>query len=105
MRIVLDECVPSKLARYFVGHEVTTVANLGWTGVRNGQLLAKVEVSGYDLLVTVDKNLRHQQKIEGRTIAVLVLDAFRNTVAELVPHVERALPNLSSMVAGQVYIY
>jgi hypothetical protein len=56
MRIVLDECVPSKLSRSFVGHEVTTVPQRGWAGSVNGELLARLEEANVDIFVTVDKN-------------------------------------------------
>lgn len=104
MRIVLDECRPAKLARTFSGHEVTTVSALGWSGIRNGELLTKLEQEGYELLVTVDKNLRYQQKIEGRSLAVLVLDSQRNTLTALIPHVQRVLAELATMSPGNVYI-
>lgn len=104
MRIILDECIPTKLAASFVGHTVTTVAALGWNGIRNGELLSRLEQESFDILVTVDKNLRHQQKIEGRGFAVLVFDSPRNTLASLIPRVDLMLQELPSLLPGKVYI-
>ena len=60
MRVLLDECVPRALRNDLPGHEVKTVAELGWAGVRNGELLRRA-AAAFDVLITVDRNLEYQQ--------------------------------------------
>jgi alkanesulfonate monooxygenase SsuD/methylene tetrahydromethanopterin reductase-like flavin-dependent oxidoreductase (luciferase family) len=73
MRVLLDECVPVQVARALAGHEVTTVQRMGWRGRENGDVLAAAEQAGFDLFVIADKNLRYQQSLAGRRIAILEL--------------------------------
>ena len=71
MRLLLDECVPARLRKALPGHEVSTVGLEGWSGVKNGKLLA-LAAAGFDAFVTVDKNLPYQQNTGTLPIAVLV---------------------------------
>src|SRR5713226_2762093 len=68
MRVLLDECVPRALRKELPGHEVKTVAEAGWAGVRNGELL-QLAAKQFDLLLTVDRNLEYQQNFAGLTLA------------------------------------
>lgn len=72
MRIVFDQGTPAPLRTYLIGHNVETAFELGWSNLRNGELLAKAENS-FDLLVTTDQQLRHQQNLTGRKLGILVL--------------------------------
>lgn len=74
MRLLLDECVPARLRRALPEHQVSTVVAEGWSGFKNGQLLA-LAGQAFDALVTVDKNLPYQQNQGTLPVAVLVLDA------------------------------
>jgi hypothetical protein len=56
MRVLFDECVPTVLRNLFIGHEVITVTEQGWSGTKNGKLL-KLASEGFDVFITVDKNL------------------------------------------------
>jgi len=73
MKILLDHCVPAPLAKMLVGHQTQTAFDLGWAELRNGELIAAAEQSGFDLLITSDKNWRHQQNLRSRKLAILVL--------------------------------
>ena len=68
MRILLDECLPKKLAAMLVGHEARTVAQNGWSGLMNGELL-KIAQEQFDIFLTVDKNLPKQQSLEKYSIS------------------------------------
>lgn len=77
MRIVLDENLPRSLVRAFdSSHQVTTVQKLGLAGTANGALLVQLE-SGHDVFVTSDKNLRYQQNLTGRKLAIVELPTNR----------------------------
>ena len=73
MRILLDVCTPRQIKRALTEHEVTTASAMGWGGLENGDLLRAAESSGFDLLIICDKNLRYQQNLAGRRLAILEL--------------------------------
>lgn len=72
MRVLFDQGVPAPLRDHLRGHEVQTAFELGWSTLRNGELLASAEPQ-FDVLVTTDRNLRQQQNLAGRRVAILVL--------------------------------
>lgn len=84
MRVLLDECFPRALRAELPGHEVKTVAEAGWAGVKNGALLG-LAATRFDVLLTVDRNLEYQQNFSGLTIAVVVVDAPSNDIEVLRP--------------------
>jgi len=73
MRILFDHGAPSGIARSLAGHDVTEAIELGWDRISNGELLTTVEAAGFELLLTTDKNIRYQQNLKGRNIAIVVL--------------------------------
>src|SRR5580658_8072121 len=73
MRIILDESVPQKLRLLIEGHTVVTVAFQGWSGFKNGALLAEAEEAGFELFITADQEISYQQNLSGRKMACLVL--------------------------------
>ena len=77
MRILLDECLPKKLKRELIGHNVFTVQEKGWSGVKNGELLYSAEKE-FDVWVTADQNIEFQHNLSRFNIAVAVLVAPRN---------------------------
>ena len=83
MRLLLDENLPKRLKSDFVDHEIYTVRDKGWNGIKNGQLLQVMVENSFHALLTFDKNLQHQQNFQKYTIAVFVLSAFSNTYLEL----------------------
>ncbi|HYV25875.1 MAG TPA: DUF5615 family PIN-like protein [Pyrinomonadaceae bacterium] len=99
MKLLLDECVTRFLKRDFVGHEVSTVEDAGLKGLENGDLL-KAAAGIFDVLVTVDRNIPHQQNLSGLGIAVLILSTKRNNYARLKPLVPDALKALQTIKPG-----
>jgi hypothetical protein len=73
MKVLLDECVPAPLARSLDGHDCVTVQLAGWVGIKNGDLLLCAERAKFDVFITADKNLRYQQKLTDRTLAIIEL--------------------------------
>jgi len=72
MRILLDECVPWPMRRLLPNHSCTSAQAQGWGGIQNGELLQRAEVE-FDLFITSDQNIRYQQSLAGRTLAILEL--------------------------------
>ena len=101
MRLLLDECVDRRLAREIRGHEVSTVSELGWAGIRNGELL--VWASGrFDVFVTVDRNLAFQQSTTDLPVAVVILRARTNRLVDLKPLVPTLLDRLPNVKLGEI---
>jgi len=73
MKILFDQGTPVPLRRYLPGHAVDTAYERGWSALANGDLLATAEQDGYEILITTDRNLRYQQNLAGRQIAIVVL--------------------------------
>ncbi len=101
MRVLLDECVPHRLAAAFVGVEVRTVVQMGWANTTNGQLLRLAE-QDFDVFVTTDQRLQFQQTIAALDLAVLVLVARRNKLDFLMPLMPEALVLLPELRPGEV---
>ena len=93
MKVFLDECIDWRLAREISDHEVRTAKQMGWASIKNGELL-KLVATRFDVFVTVDRNLTFQQNIGIHNVAVIVLRAKSNRLAELtrlIPHLLQAL--------------
>ena len=73
MKVLFDHGTPAPLRRELVGHEVTTAYEQGWSGLKNGELISAAEADKFEVLVTTDKNLRYQQNLTGRSLAIVVL--------------------------------
>lgn len=73
MKILFDQGIPVPLRRHLIEHTVKTAYEEGWSDLSNGDLLNAAEESGYNLFVTTDQNLRHQQNLRERQIAIVVL--------------------------------
>jgi predicted nuclease of predicted toxin-antitoxin system len=93
MRVLLDECVPRRLRGEFAAHFVRTVVEMGWCGVKNGQLLARAAVE-FDCFVTIDANLQFQQSLTVLPVSVVIIRSTNSrfeTLQQLMPAVLRAL--------------
>ena len=73
MRVLFDQGAPAPLRRHLVEHSVDTTFEMGWSNLRNGDLLDRAEEGNYDLFINTDQQLRHQQNFTTRQLAVLVL--------------------------------
>jgi len=79
MKLLLDENLPKRLKQDFAEHEIYTVRDKGWNGVKNGELLKLMLEENFDALLTFDKNLQHQQNFNKYTIAVFIMIAAINS--------------------------
>jgi hypothetical protein len=99
MKVLLDECVPRKLRRELPEHEVFTVTERGWSGIKNGKLLALAEAE-FEVFLTVDQNLKYQQNLEAFNIAIILLVARNNRLKTLLPLMPEAREALENIKAG-----
>lgn len=102
MRVLLDEQLPRQLASAFVGHDVRTVQQQGWAGLKNGELLRRAGAAGFDVFVTADQNLEFQQNLERTPLFVLVMAAPSNTLEDLLPVVPAALEEMTKGQPGHL---
>ncbi len=73
MQVLFDQGTPVPLRRYLTPHAVTTVFEKGWSTLQNGELLSVAEREGFEVLVTTDQNLKYQQNLKERQLAIVVL--------------------------------
>ena len=89
MLILFDQATPVPIRPYLEQHTVRTAAQQGWDKLSNGDLLTAAEEAGFDILLTTDKNMRYQQNLAGRKIAIIVLG--QPQWPHLEPHIQRVI--------------
>ena len=102
MRILLDENIDWRLRRDLPGHETESVPLIGWAGIQNGELLRKAVEEGFEVLVTMDSNMVHQQNIGRYAIAMIALRAKSNRLDDTRPLMKKVLALLPQSKAGKV---
>src|SRR5262247_1570985 len=98
MLILFDRGTPAPLRSFLVGHSVKRTQDMGWDRFSNGELLAAAEQAGFDLLLTTDKNIRYQQNLAGRKIAIVVLGNSQWPVVRL--HVQQVAAAVNAATPG-----
>ena len=101
MKVFIDECIDWRLSRDIVGHEVKTARQMGWSTIKNGELLA-LAAKEFDVFVTVDRNLSFQQNLPAFAIAVIVPRAPSNRLADLKPLIAELLACIPRAKKGAV---
>lgn len=103
MRILLDECVDRRFARELPDHEVKTVPQQGWAGVKNGSLM-KLAEEEFDVFITVDRNLSFQQNLPQYNIIVIVLRSLSNRYHDLVAFGPKVTQSLKRLEVGSAVV-
>lgn len=101
MRILLDENIPLDFAGELPGHDVSTVAGLGWSGVLNGELMQRA-VRCCDVFVTLDRNIEFQQNIPVLPFGVIIVRAVSNRMVHLRPLASAILLAVGAVKPGQL---
>ena len=101
MKILLDECLPRRLVRDLHAHLVTTVPREGWAGIKNGSLL-KLAIPAFDVFITLDSNLVHQQNLNGVDLCGITLHAVNSRYETLQPLVPDVLDAIASSRPGTI---
>lgn len=100
MRILFDQGTPVPLRSYLLGHSVVTAYEKGWATLRNGELLDAAEAEGFEVFVTTDQNLRYQQNLSTRKLAVVVLST--TSWPRIRKGTDLIESTVNSAIAGQV---
>jgi len=101
VRILLDENLDWRLGRFLPGHEVKSVPRLGWAGMKNGKLLVRAN-ENFDVLITMDNPMVSQQNLSKLQIAIVVLRAPSNRLADTSPLMPQVLALLPRLKPGKV---
>lgn len=101
MRILLDHCVPKRLKRFLSEHEIATAREAGFDKYKNGKLLASAAEEAFDVMITVDQNIRYQQNLTTLPLSITVIVAPSNRFATLAPYIPEVKAVLSTVSSGQ----
>jgi len=101
MRVLIDECLPRRVASALVGVDATTVGAAGWAGKSNGELLDLAQ-DEFDVFVTIDQNLVHQQGLRDRALGVVVITARSNRFDDLSPLLSQVNQAVNEVAAGEI---
>ena len=98
MKILFDNGTPKPIARCLAGHEITYARRIGWHEMENGELIQKAEEGGYEVLLSTDKNIRYQQNLSGRKIALVILGHSQWPAVRL--HLDRIAAAVNACTPG-----
>lgn len=104
MKILLDECVTKHLKPHLNDYEILTVREMGWSGIKNGILMSLCTEHSFDILLTIDKNLRYQQNLDKYPVTIVVLNSFSSKVEELITLLPTFRSQLSTFEKHKAYV-
>lgn len=104
MKILLDECVTKRLKTHLTEFEVFTVTEMGWSGVKNGKLMTLCIDNGFDVLLTIDKNLMYQQNPNKYPLTIAVLNCQTSKIEELITFLPSFKAQVYSFEKSMAYL-
>lgn len=104
MKILLDECVTKRLKKHLEEYEVYTVRELELSGIKNGKLMTFCVENGFDILLTIDKNLMYQQNLDGYPVTIVLLNSLSSKIEELVTFLPSFKLQVDKLQKHQAYI-
>ncbi len=104
MKILLDECVTRHLKSHLTDHEVFTVREMNWSGIKNGNLIILCAEHGFDILLSIDKNLQYQHNLDRYSVIIVVLNSSTSKVEELVTFLPTFRKQLQSLMKHKAYL-
>jgi hypothetical protein len=102
VRVLVDQCLPRRLALELIGHDATTVRAQRWLGLRNGVLLRAAVEAGFDVFITNDSSIEFQQNVKRIGVGVIAIVGCRNRIQDLRPLIPPILEALMTIQPGQV---
>jgi predicted nuclease of predicted toxin-antitoxin system len=103
MRILIDECIDERFRNSLPGHDCQTVRYAGLAGLKNGELLAAAETGRFEVFLTADQGIEHQQNLTGRKIAIIIFHTKTNRLKDLLPLVPACLARIATIQPGQIF--
>ncbi len=104
MRVLLDECLPRKIARDLIGHQVLTVPDAGFAGKSNGELLELAVQAGFEVFLTLDRGIEYQINLRERKIGIVLMSARTSRLSDLQPLVPEILRVIASIRPGELIL-
>jgi hypothetical protein len=104
VKVLFDHNVDRRFRRHLVGHEIKTTREMGWETLANGILLRESASAGFDVFISIDKKLRHEQNLITLPLPIVVLDAISNALPSLIPFAPGLLQLLSARLDRCLYI-
>ncbi|MCK4992229.1 MAG: DUF5615 family PIN-like protein [Bacteroidales bacterium] len=104
MKILLDECMPVRLKNHLSGFEVSTVSEMEWTSLKNGDLIKTAIEAGFEVMITIDKNLQYQQNLKEYEISVVVFDVLFNRLHDFIPLVPKFVELQPKLEKNKAYV-
>jgi hypothetical protein len=101
-RVLFDHCVPRPFRSLLVDCSVTTALERGWSQLKNGELIDVAEADGFAILITADKNLRYQQNLAARRIAIIELPT--NRLREIATYAPQVNSTLTTILPGEYHV-
>jgi predicted nuclease of predicted toxin-antitoxin system len=101
MKILIDECLPNDFRHCFPAHEVHSVQWARFKGKKNGELIRAAESAGYEVLLTVDQSIPHQQNSTTRRLSIVLIRSYTNQMEDLMPLVDSILEVLEIITPGE----
>ena len=98
MRVLFDQGTPVPIRLFLIGHTVRTAAQQQWATLQNGELLTVAERAGFDVFLTTDKNIRHQQNLAGLKISIVVIGCQQWPALQ--PHIDRVVAAVNAATPG-----
>ena len=104
MLILIDESLPRRLRHSLPGHDVFTVQQRGWSGMKNGLLIRTAERHGFDVFITADRHITYQQNLSSSGLKIVVIAARSNRFADVEPLAGSILSAVNEMQAGEIRV-
>ncbi|MEO6869574.1 MAG: DUF5615 family PIN-like protein [Ginsengibacter sp.] len=104
MKILLDECVTKRLKPYLTEFEVFTVSQMKWNGIKNGELMTMCVENGFDLILTIDKNLKYQQNLDNYELTIAILNSSTSKIEELTLFMSSFKDQINKLEKYKAYI-
>jgi predicted nuclease of predicted toxin-antitoxin system len=104
IKLLLDECVPHGLRNSLAEFETYTVTYMGWSGLKNGELLQTAIINGFDVFITTDKNLQHQQNMDKHAITIVILDVVRLEIENIMVLLPKFKSTVGAMQKHHIYV-
>jgi hypothetical protein len=104
LKILLDHNVDRRFIRHLPGHDVQTTRQMRWEELSNGQLIQAAATTGFDVMLSVDKNLRHEQNLDKLPLPIIVLDSASNALPYLIPFATPTLELLKQPLQKAIYL-
>ena len=104
MKILLDECLPKKLKFLLNDFETKTATEMGWSSLRNGDLIKAAIENHFDVFLTIDKNIEHQQNLKSYKISIVIFDVRRSKIEFMNPLIPKFIKKIDSFEKGKAYL-